>query len=83
MKMSDQNVIGDVRNAKVSVDRQFKTIKELGVHLRAIEQAYQARGGEYGSVPSQKPDWVRKLIEAAADEPGQGFLNDVRPARGK
>jgi hypothetical protein len=78
--MSDQNVISDVRTAKIWVDAQAKSLTELGEHLRSIEQAYQTRTGEFASVPIKRPQAVQAAIDAAVDEPGQDLLNDLRSA---
>ena len=77
----EDNVIADVRVAKTWVDSQFSDFNALGEHLRAVEQAYRNRSGEYASLPLERPESVRAAIENAVDEPGSEFLNDVR--RGK
>ena len=57
--MSEQNVISDVRAAKIWVDAQATSLTELGVHLRSIEQAYRTRTGEFASVPTERPQAVQ------------------------
>jgi hypothetical protein len=78
--MSEQNVIADVRSAKVWVDAQAQTLMELGERLRVVEQAYRARSGEFASIPTTRPESVQLAIDTAADEPGRDLLSDLRPA---
>lgn len=79
--MTESNLIDDVRAAKESVDVQSANFQELGARLRAIEQAYRARTGNFSSLPNDRPEWVQKAIETAHDEPGRELLNDARSAR--
>jgi hypothetical protein len=78
--MSEQNMITDVRGAKIWFDAQVPTLDELGMRLRAVEQAYRARTGEFASVPTVRPPAIQALIDRAADEPGRDLLEDLRPA---
>jgi hypothetical protein len=79
--MSETNIIEEVRAAKSWVDSQSATLAELGSRLLALGQAYESRTGEYADVPRRQPDWFRKAIETAQDEPGREFINDARSAR--
>ena len=76
--MVKQNMIDDVRTAKIWVDSQSETMKELGQRLREIEQAYESRKDEFASLPDDRPESVRQAIEAAVIEPGRDLLNDSR-----
>jgi hypothetical protein len=77
--MGEQNLVADVRDAKAWVDRQSKSLDDLGRSLRAIESAYRNRSGAFATVPSQRSESVSRAIEAAENEPGQSLLSDVRP----
>ena len=79
--MLEQNVVGEVRVAKTWVDAQAASFAEFGAHLRAIEQAFAARTGQYSGVPRSRPQSVQTEIEKAQDEPGQGLLNESRKPR--
>jgi hypothetical protein len=81
MSMSEQNMINDVRNAKSWLDSEFTTFEQLAERLRAIETAFQARSGEFASVPLERPTSMQSAIDNAADEPGNGVLNEIRRAR--
>lgn len=79
--MDDQTMIDDVRAAKKWVDSQAATMQELGIRLRATEQAYLSRTGEFASLPTEPPESVRREIEVAADEPGAALIKDSRSLR--
>ena len=53
--MNEQNMITDVRGAKIWFDAQVPTLDELGLRLRAVEQAYRARTGVV-IAPDYSPD---------------------------
>jgi hypothetical protein len=78
--MSEQNLITDVRTAKIWLDAQASTLDELGMRLQAVEDAYRARTGEFASVPTVRPAAIQALIDSASDEPGRDLLEDLRPA---
>lgn len=79
--MTEGSFILEVRAGKAWVDSQSATLRELGLRLAAVEEAYRSRTAEYSDLPRQRPESVRKAIETATDEPGRGLLNDVRPSR--
>jgi hypothetical protein len=79
--MAEQNFIPELRAAKAWVDAQSATLRELGLRLAAVEDAYRTRTGEFADLPRQRPEAVRKAIEAADDEPGRGLLDDLRSSR--
>jgi hypothetical protein len=72
--MDEQNMIGDVRNAKSWLNSQSTTFREMGERLRAVEAAYRNREGEYSSVPREWPESAQTVINSAASEPGRGIL---------
>jgi len=75
----EQNVIADVRAAKTWVDCRFATLEELGAHLRAVEQAYRERSGEFAGIPKERS----AEVQAADREPGRGMLEETRQGRTK
>ena len=79
--MVDQNVIGDVRDAKTWWDGQCPSFSALGARLAAIETAYRNRTDEFAGVPREQPPEVRAMIAKAEDEPGRALLNDTRSTR--
>jgi hypothetical protein len=79
--MAEENLILEVRAAKAWVDGQAPTLRELGLRLAAVEQAYRARTAEFSDLPRERPEWVGKMIAAADEEPGRSLLNDVRRPR--
>ncbi len=79
----EQNVIADVRAAKTWVDCRFATLEELGAHLRAVEQAYRERSGEFAGIPKERSAEVQAAIDAADREPGRGMLEETRQGRTK
>lgn len=79
--MDEQGFIRDVRAAKAWLDGRSATFRDLGLHLAAIERAYRDRTEEFSGLPKERPESVRRAIDAAQDEPGRSLLNDVRPSR--
>ena len=79
--MDEQNVLDDLRSAKKWHAAQFSSIEEMAIRLRQIQADYEARTGEFASVPNQRSETVRAAIESAPSEPGRALLNDTRAAR--
>lgn len=76
--MIEQNMIDDVRTAKIWVDSRLETMEELGQRLREIERAYLNRTDQFTALPNERPESVRQAIELAVVEPGRELLNDSR-----
>jgi hypothetical protein len=79
--MDEQNLITEVRSAKMWLDAQSSSFQEVGVRLRAIEDAYRRRIGEYAGIPVQRTESVQAAIDGAQIEPGGDLLRETRSAR--
>lgn len=78
--MPDQTMIDDVRAAKIALDARLPTFEDLQRHLARVASDYEARRGEFANVPKTRPEWVQRMIDQAADEPGREMLAELRPA---
>ena len=79
--MSEQNMLADLRTAKVWVDAQFATFADISARLRETETQYNARSGQYASIPKERARSVQSQIDDATKEPGSELLGDTRPGR--
>ena len=80
-RMSEPNMISDVRAAKAWVDAQAGTLEEMVRWLQAVERDFERRSGVFATVPDERPESVRQAIEAAPVDPGRELLGDARPGR--
>ena len=77
--MSEPNMISDVPAAKAWMDAQASTLEGVVRWLHNIEREFHERLGEFAKVPTERPETVRRAIEAATIEPGRELLGDTRP----